>query len=311
MTAHYKAPFGVIAAAITPIKRDYSIDLEAVPIFLDFLAKRGCHGALLMGTTGEGPSFGVNQRIELFRVALQVRQQHPDFILLAGTGTPNLEETVEMTKVAFDLGFNGVITLPPYYYRQASDGGLFAWFKEVIQRATPEGGAFMGYHIPAVSGVGLSLDLLARLKDAFPTRFAGLKNSSSDLDHAKALGSRFGKDLIVLTGHDRLFTPSLQFFASGCITASANLYSNELRKIWDAHIEGSVDNENQELLTYLREVMDRFNPASALIKSLLAIAHSFPRWTVRPPLLTMENDMEAKAVKELNTVRSSVQNSYK
>jgi len=116
---------GVYAASITPLKKDFSPDLGSLPGYLDFLARRGCHGALLLGTTGEGPSFSTKQRTEIFKAALEVRQEWPEFRLLAGTGTPSLDETEGLTKAVFDLGFDGAVTLPPYYFRASEEDGLF------------------------------------------------------------------------------------------------------------------------------------------------------------------------------------------
>ena len=98
---------GVFAAAVTPMKTDFSPDLDAIPPLLDFLANRGCNGVLLLGTTGEGPSFSPEERAEICRSALQIRQDHPCCKLLAGTGTPSLTETISLTRTAFDLGFDG------------------------------------------------------------------------------------------------------------------------------------------------------------------------------------------------------------
>ena len=183
---------GVYAAALTPLNSASAPDLEAVAPYLAFLAARGCHGALLFGTTGEGPSFSPSEREILMRAAQDVRRQIPGFRLLAGTGTPSLSETIELTKLAFDLGYDGVVVLPPYYYRKASDDGLLTWFTDLLRKAVPSDGYLLGYHIPAVTGVGLSLDLLARLKDSFPKQFAGIKDSSHDPDLARALGEKFG-----------------------------------------------------------------------------------------------------------------------
>jgi 4-hydroxy-tetrahydrodipicolinate synthase len=116
------------------------------------------------GTTGEGPSFSPTERLEALRSALLVRQKHPQFRLLFGTGTPSLEETASLTRAAFDLGVDGVVVLPPYYFRKVSDDGLMAWFSQVIETAVPAGGALLGYHFPNMSGVPLSLDLPGRLK---------------------------------------------------------------------------------------------------------------------------------------------------
>jgi len=289
---------GVIVAALTPLRQDFSLALDDLPPFLDFLARRGNHGALLFGTTGEGPSFAPNERMELLRAAVQVRQVHPDFKLLAGTGTPSLEETVELTCNAFDMGYDGVVTLPPYYFRKASDEGLFAWFSQVLQRAVPDGGVLLGYHIPSISAVPLSLDLLARLKEAFPDRFAGIKDSSSDPEHARRLGQRFGKDLLVFSGNDGLFNLALENSASGCITAMANLCSPDLRLVWDAHKRGQADPQAQSRLLTARSVMDRYAPFPPLFKALLPRLHNFPRWAVRPPLTPLPDAQAEQALSE-------------
>src|SRR5574340_904978 len=148
---------GVYAAAVTPLKPDLSPDLDAVAPFLGFLASRGCHGALIFGTTGEGPSFSPAERADVWRAALKVREQYPAFRLLAGTGTPSLTETIDLTRAAFDLGYDGVVTLPPYYFRKATDDGLFDWFEQLITKAVPRDGYLFGYHFPGVAGIGFSL----------------------------------------------------------------------------------------------------------------------------------------------------------
>jgi len=287
---------GVYAAAVTPLKPDQTLDREGLTALLHFLAERGCHGALLLGTTGEGPSFSPPERGEILRAGLVMRQTHPGFRLLAGTGTPSLDETLSLTKDAFDLGYDGVVVLPPYYLRKVSDEGLFAWFSEVIRRAVPEGGHFLGYHIPPVSGVPLSLDLLARLKDAFPKKFTGIKDSSAQLNQAQVLGKQFGNDLVILNGTDRLLTQALQAQASGCITALANLISPELRLIWDAHQHGKTDAVAQAVANEARDVSETFSPAPPLLKMLLKELHGFPLWAVKPPLLPMPQDITRRAL---------------
>ncbi len=278
-------PRGVFAAAVTPLKPDGSLDLENVLPYLDFLANRGCHGALLFGTTGEGPSFSPAERMALGRVAVNIRQLHPDFMLLMGTGTPSLAETIDLTRGAFDLGMQGVVVLPPYFNRKVSDEGLFAWFSEVIRKAVPEDGFLLGYNIPQMTGVSLSLNLLDRLKSTFPDQFPGLKNSWTEAEFAQELGDHFGPDLVVMTGFDNLIQLSLNQYASGCITASATLISPLLRKLWDQANCGQDPSAVQMEINRIRAVMDIYPPVPALIKGLLARWHSFPRWNVCLPLI--------------------------
>lgn len=294
---------GIYAASLTPLKNDFTLDLEPVPSYLSFLANRGCHGTLLLGTTGEGPSFSPREREDLFKVAVAVRQEHPDFRLLAGTGTPSLQETIDLNKAAFNAGFEGVVVLPPFYFRKASEEGLFKWFDAVICQSVPDGKYLLGYHIPGVSGVALSLDLLARLKDAHPLKFAGIKDSSHSIDHAKALGNRFGQDLLVFNGTDSYLTEAMKAHAQGCITAPANLISPELRELWDALTQNQNGTAIQAKITVIREILEKYMPFPPILKALAARMHDFPRWPLRPPLLETPKNLVEAAFQELNGIQ--------
>jgi 4-hydroxy-tetrahydrodipicolinate synthase len=289
---------GVYAAAVTPLKSDLSPDLEAVAPFLSFLASRGCDGALIFGTTGEGPSFSPSERADVYRAALKVRRQVPNFRLFAGTGTPSLSETIDLTKLAFDLGFDAVVTLPPYYFRKVNDDGLFNYFDQVIRKAVPSDGYLFGYHIPSTSGVGFSFDLLARLKDSFPTQFAGIKDSSHDETFSRALGEKFGSDLTVFNGTDSHFTLALQSRAAGCITALANIISPDLKEIYNLFIQGKDPSAVQAKVSEQRHLLEKYQPFPPLLKAMLARLYNQPRWLVRPPLVELSKEDEEKVIEE-------------
>jgi 4-hydroxy-tetrahydrodipicolinate synthase len=291
---------GVYAAAVTPLLPASGLDLEAVPVLLRFLASRGCHGALLFGTTGEGPSFSPAEREALLRSAVAHRSQTPEFRLLAGTGTPSLTETIELSKLAFDLGYEGVVVLPPYYFRKATDDGIFTWFSELIHNAVPADGYLLGYHFPDVAGIGLSIELLARLKDSFPKQFAGIKDSSNDPALARALGEKFGSDLVVLTGTDSYLQLAMENNAAGCITAPANLISPDLRALWDQMRAGKDVSVLQSKVDEKRHLLEKYPPFPASLKALMHRVHGLPRWSVRPPLVEMSPPLEEQALKEFN-----------
>ncbi len=286
---------GIYAAALTPLGPDGNFDPDGMLRLLDFLAGRGCHGALILGTTGEGPSFSIHERTEILRVSREIRLTHPAFRLVAGVGTPSQGDTGALTRVAFDLGYDAALALPPYYFRNASPEGLYAWFAGILKWDVPEGGVFLGYHIPPVTGVPLPLDMLARLRDAFPTRFHGIKDSSADAAFAEAAGARFGSELLILNGTDRLLTQALGWGAQGAITALANLVSPDLRAVWDAHQSGKRNPAAQARLDAARAVSEKFPPAPSLLKFLLAEFFEFPHWPVKLPLLPLNDSVMKRA----------------
>lgn len=298
MTTHPLS--GVYAAAITPQNPDSSPNPEPVPAYLSFLAGRGCHGALIFGTTGEGPSFSPDERKRILQAGLSVREINPDFRLLAGTGTPSLQETIDLTKTAFDLGYDGVVVLPPYYYRFAGDDGLFNWFHQVIQKSVPSDGYLLGYHFPGMAGIGFTRNLIEKLKDAFPVQFAGIKDSSHDPGFANVMGNTFGSDLAVFTGTDSYFSMALQNKSAGCITAPANLISTDLRAIYDGYSSNDDLSMIQARVTAQRHVLEKYLPFPSVLKALIAHLHNFPRWPVRAPLTETLGEHVVQAAKELH-----------
>lgn len=278
---------GVFAAALTPLHENGSLAEEELPGLLKFLAQRGANGALLLGTTGEGPSFSPEERIRIVRAGMQIRREFPHFKILVGSGTPSLEETISINKAVFDLGVDGVVVLPPYFFRNAPEAGIFEWFSQALRRSAPTGKAFLVYHIPSLSGINLSMDFFDRLLTSFPDHCIGMKDSSADPDFARQLGQRFGSALKVFNGTDSLFDLALENAAAGCITAMANLRSPDLRLIWNARRQEKVDLAAKERVVRGRLLMERFPPNPPLYKALIHRLHGFPLWNVRPPLVDL------------------------
>ena len=275
---------GIIAASITPLLDDYSPDYDAIPHYLRFLEEQGCHGALILGTTGEGPSFSYLERLKIFEAASQIRQTNPDFILYAGTGTPSMQETIELNKRAFNFGFDGVVVLPPFYFRKPTENGLFAWYKEVIKKSIPSDGILLGYHIPPITGISLTTSLLKRLQDEFPQRFAGIKDSSGEETQISLFNSSFHNSLMYYVGNDRFLSKTIEIGGSGTITALNNVAGNLSRAIWE-NFNAHIPYHNiQAKLTHARRIIEDYTPYAPSIKAVLHQLFGFPLWHVRPPL---------------------------
>ncbi len=292
---------GVYAAAVTPLTRDLNPDPAALPAFLDHLASRGCQGALLFGTTGEGPSFSIHERLDFLREALRYRDSaRPGFKILAGTGCPSVSDTIELTHKAFDLGIDAALTLPAYFFKGVSPEGIARFFEQVVRAAVPDDGRLLVYHIPQVSGVGVPDEALARLRERGVEQVVGMKDSSDDLAHLLTTAQAF-PGFGVFSGSDSILTEALNGGSVGCITALANVTSPLNRAVWDAHQRGRASPDAQAGLVRARQVVRGLNGPAAM-KAALAELFGFPRWGVRPPLEPLTAEQSRKLAEELGAL---------
>lgn len=301
MPIHSHPLAGVFAATVTPLTAQHQPDVPALPALLDHLAQRGCHGALLFGTTGEGPSFSIAERLEFVREAVRYRNTtRPDFKILVGTGFPNLDDTIRMTRHAFELGADAVLTLPPYYFKGVSPEGLATFFETVAHTAVPEDGLMLAYHIPQVSGVGVPDESIARLRERGVKQIVGMKDSQDDLNHTLTTTRAF-PGFAVFAGSDSILTEALAGGAAGCITALANVTSPLNRAVWEAHQRGQAAPEAQAKLTRARHIAKGLNGPAAM-KAALTDLFGFPQWDVRPPLDDLTREQRASLVENLRAV---------
>jgi 4-hydroxy-tetrahydrodipicolinate synthase len=274
---------GVFAASVTPLDSSGEPDIAALPGLIDFLAGRGCHGVLLLGTTGEGPSFSVQERIEVVREGLRHRAAAwPNLKILAGTGCANLPDTIELTRAVFELGVDAVVTLPAFYFKGVGPDGITAYFEQVLRCAVPLGGRLLAYHIPQVSGVAIPPASISTLRKRFPNQMWGMKDSQGDLAHTLETTRQF-PGFHVFTGSDSILTESLAGGAVGSITALANVTSPLNRAVWDAHRTGGAAPQAQAALVRARQAIQGLSGPAAM-KAALADLFGLPDWPVRPPL---------------------------
>lgn len=219
---------GVIAAVPTPL----SNRLEPVrELFIDhclWLLDNGCDGLNILGSTGEANLFDTETRK---RVMTWAAEGLPRERLMVGTGTPSLSETVDLTRHAAALGYPVALVLPPYYYKPLPDDGLVAWYMAVHQQLAGSPIAIYFYNYPQMTGITLSADVIARLRDLAPERFAGIKDSSGDLDYCRALAAGFEGFSVFPSSEVSLGEAARSGFA-GCISATTNQTSAQSAKVW-------------------------------------------------------------------------------
>lgn len=278
---------GVFCAAATPIQADLSPDLPAFTAHCRWLLAQGCDGVALLGTTGEANSFSSSERKAVLEAALGAGIAAGQ--LMPGTGVANIPDTVDLTRHALSQGVSRVVMLPPFYYKGVSDEGLFAAYARIIDGIGDTRLRVILYHIPQVSGVALSHDLIDRLRTAFPEVVVGIKDSFGQFENMAAMTARF-PGFSVLAGADPLLLPLLQKGGAGCITATANIIGRDLAVVFrGANNPAQADAvaAAQARIVGFRSLSNAYVQLPA-IKAMVALMTGDDGWCrLRPPLMAL------------------------
>ena len=282
---------GINAAVLTAMKEDLSPDLERMAAHCRWLLANGCNGLAILGTTGEANSLGFAERGALMEGL--VARGIPAARMMPGTGTPALTDTVLLTRKAAELGCPGALLLPPFYYKNPSDDGLFAYFSEVVQRVGGSVRLYL-YNFPQQSAVPLSIDLVARLLKAFPGVIKGVKDSSGNWDTTRGYVENFAKDgFEVYAGDDGLLRSNLRAGGAGCITAASNVNCALGAQVY-ANWDSDRSDQAQLALAGTRKAVISV-PLIPGLKSLVARNTGDSGWkTIRPPHLKLTQEQEKK-----------------
>jgi 4-hydroxy-tetrahydrodipicolinate synthase len=275
---------GVLAAALTPQNEDLSPNHSMMASHCRWLLENGCDGLAILGTTGEANSFGLKERIGIIESLIEAGI--PAHALMPGTGCCAVTDAVSLTRAAVNAGAGGVLMLPPFYYKNASDAGLYAYFSEVIQQVGDTNLKIYLYHFPQMSATPISYDLIEMLRKDYPDTVVGMKDSSGDLDNMVGAARKF-PGFTVLSGADDLLLPVLQGGGAGCITACANVGSKLAAEVYAGFQAGEDVTAVNAILTELRVKVSGF-PLSAALKQLMSRHSGDESWlNIRPPLVKL------------------------
>jgi len=280
---------GVLAPVLTPFDSQLNPDPGRFVSFCRKLLDDGCTGLVPFGTTGEANSLSVEERERLLDALLEGGV--PAEKLIPGTGCAALPDTVRLSKKAARAGCAGVLVLPPFYYKNPSEEGLYRSFAQAIDKTGEERLRVYLYHIPQVSQVGISLRLIERLLKAYPGVVTGIKDSSLELEHTRALLRAF-PGFEVFVGTEKFLLATLREGGAGCITATANVNAPAIARAFRERSE-----ERQREIDVVREAFEKL-PLIAALKEAIARRTGDARWrAVRPPLVELSPD-ERAALKE-------------
>jgi len=271
---------GVLAAVPTPFNENFQPDLDLFLEHCNWAVDSGCDGLNVLGSTGEANSQTTSARADIMRAVAASSLNRA--ALMVGTGTPSLHETIELTRLAADLGFDAALVLPPYYYAPVSDDGLFEYFSALVGAIGNTDTGIYLYNFPQMTGLRFTPELVARLIEAFPARVRGMKDSSGDMDYTNQMATTFAGQFDVFPGSEAPLADAGEFGYAGCISASVNATVAQAAKIWRQR-DAVTDAEIEELRG-LRSTIASV-PIVAAVKALTAARTRRSEWLrLLPPL---------------------------
>ena len=293
-------PFaGVLVPVLTPFiatgSQSGEPDAGRFIAFCRWLLDQGADGLAIFGTTSEANSMSAGERMELLDRLIAAGV--PAAKLMPGCGACSVTEAATLIRHAVGHGVGGVLMLPPFYYKGMDDDGLFAFFASVIDRVGSSALRMFLYHIPPQTVLGLSLDLVGRLIEAYPQTVVGLKDSSGDWNNTAALIERF-PGFAIFPGSEVFLLDGLRKGAVGCITASGNVNVPGIRKVYENWRRPEADALQAEI-TLTRKTIQAY-PMVPALKRIVAHFHNDPDWAaVRPPMVRLTEAQSAALIGDL------------
>lgn len=227
----------LITAMVTPFDRSGALDLDAARRLATHLVSHGSDGLVLSGTTGESPTLSFQEKVALFEA---VRAEvGSEVTVIAGTGTYDTAESMELTKAACDIGVDGCLVVTPYYSRPPQNG-LIAHFTSLADVSSVP---LMIYDIPGRTGARVQRPTMVEL--AAHERIVAVKDAVGDpTETAKLRGELDAAghgDFEIYSGDDVLLLPHLAAGAVGLVSVCAHLIGPGLKALFEAWKDGKVE----------------------------------------------------------------------
>lgn len=290
---------GIWTAIVTPFTSSGEFDQHAFDALLDDQKTSGIRGVVVIGSTGEGLTLTVQEKLTLLRRA--VSRGKPELEIMSGTGTLSTTQTVEFAKLAVDSGADSLLIVTPPYSKP-STAGLLQHFQAVAEAVSVP---ICLYHIPGRTGQKLTIEQFQQLC-AVPSLTA-IKEAGSDMAFYTEIVLATRK--IVLSGDDLSFLPSMGAGGEGCVSVLSNILPREMQAMYDAYRKG----DNMRALAYhqclfplMQALFIESNPAP--IKALLADEHAAMENVLRLPLATLSAANAPTLAKIYRTVKLQLQN---
>jgi 4-hydroxy-tetrahydrodipicolinate synthase len=218
---------------ITPFRDDGGIDYERVWRLARYLTDHGSNGLVVTGTTGESPTLSAEEKVSLYKAVVDAVAGR-DVQVVAGTGTYDTAESIELSKRAAEAGCHGILAVTPYYSRPSQEG-LLAHFHAIADATDLP---VMLYNIPGRTARRIEVSTLAEL--AQHPKIVATKDAVMDIDFTSATVNQV-PELAVYSGQDSETWPMMAVGAVGVVSVVSHLAGDSVRALVDAAAGGRMD----------------------------------------------------------------------
>jgi 4-hydroxy-tetrahydrodipicolinate synthase len=270
---------GAFTALVTPFKNG-EVDEETYRRHIEWQIESGIDGLVPCGTTGESATLSHAEHGKVIRICVeQVNKRVP---VLAGAGSNNTREAVELTRYAKDAGADGALLITPYYNKPTQEG-LVAHFKAIAKEVPMP---FVVYNVPGRTALNLLPATVARMAREIP-EVIGIKEATGDLKQVSEVVEYCPKGFTVLSGDDFTVLPLLAVGGHGVISVVSNLMPGQMAQMCKAFFAGDMATAQKlhyEMNPVSRAMFIETNPVPA--KTALDLMGRMP-FSVRLPLVEL------------------------
>src|SRR5690625_1936681 len=272
----------LITAMVTPFNEDGEIDYLQTRQLIDHLLNHGSEGLVITGTTGESPTLSFNEKVNLYKFVVDyVNGKVP---IIAGTGTNNTRESIELTQVADDQGVDGIMLVTPYYNRP-TQRGLYEHFKQIADSTDLP---VMLYNIPGRSAVNLNIETVIKLSEI--NNIVALKDATGNIENMIEIIQKTADDFLLYSGDDGLTLPVLSIGGHGVVSVASHIIGDHMQQMIHNYLDGRVSEAghiNQNILPIINALFAQSSPSP--VKAALNMA-GVDVGGVRLPLVDLTQD---------------------
>ena len=280
---------GLHVAVATPITEACQVDQQLLQSHCKWLLEQHCDGLCFFGTTGEGTSLSLAQRIKTLQSLLAANI--PPSVITVGCGVSAVDEGVTLLQQALALNCTKTLALPPFFFKTPTDDGLLRFYSELIERIADDRLQLLLYNIPALSGISLSYSLIEQLTERYPQTVIGVKDSSGNWGYTQGLLTQFPQ-LSLLVGVENHLPRAIDAGAAGTISGLSNISPRLVEALLGRYGENTQMASLSAVNTLIELVLSY--PLIPAIKGLIAYAHNNPAWRrTLAPLITLTDAQQS------------------